>query len=85
MPLDKIIVSILLLVVYAYFFGQESFKKYLDDAVIITEHTENPAFITPPAITIFPMNPDHGSGQKVGDFNDLCSFTSQKFKFKECV
>ena len=53
MPLDKIIVSILLLVVYAYFFGQESFKKYLDDSVIITEHTENPAFITPPAITIF--------------------------------
>ena len=51
MPLDKIIVSILLLVVYAYFFGQESFKKYLDDAVIITEHTENPAFITPPAMT----------------------------------
>ena len=86
MPLDKIIVSILLLVVYAYFFGQESFKKYLDDAVIITEHTEHPAFITPPAITIFPMNPDHGSNRKLGDYNDLRSnFTQLKNEYVECV
>ena len=84
--IHKIIVNVLLLVVYAFFFGQESFKKYLDNAVIITEDTEHPSFITPPAITIFPMNPHHGSNRKLGDYNDLCSnFTKLKNEFVECV
>ena len=81
--IHKIIVNVLLLVVYAFFFGQESFKKYLDNAVIITEDTEHPAFITPPAITIFPMNPIHGANEKLVNFNLCSNFTGQKFE--ECV
>ena len=44
----KILVNIILLVIYAYFFGQHSIQKYLDQDLIITNKEEMSASIIPP-------------------------------------
>ena len=49
---------------YANFFGQYSFKKYFSNGVIVVKYEEEPATIPPPAIIIFPINPNTGNGWK---------------------
>ena len=50
--MDKIVlnvgVSIVLVAVYIYFFGQHSVQKFLNKSVIITENEENMDPINPP-------------------------------------
>ena len=76
MSLHKSVASIVLIIVYVYFFGQTSFRKYMDNAVIVTEDTEEPSFSIPqPVFTIFPpQNPNYGSNRKLGNgHGSLCS------------
>ena len=42
------IVSVALLIIYVYFFGQNSIRKYVDNAVFVTTLEEKPKYITPP-------------------------------------
>ena len=42
------IVSAALLIIYVYFFGQNSIKKYVDNAVFVTTLEEKPKSIPPP-------------------------------------
>ena len=42
--------NIVLLLVYACWFGQQSIRRYLDDAVYIIQQEEKPATINPPGI-----------------------------------
>ena len=44
----QIVVNLVLFFIYLFVFGQHSVKKYLDNAVIITETEERPPFISPP-------------------------------------
>ena len=44
----KILVKILLLVIYAYFFGQHSILKYLNQSLVITNKEETSTSIIPP-------------------------------------
>ena len=48
MSVDKVIVNIFLFVVYAYFFGQKSFHRFIDKSVITTKHNEKPSRMIPP-------------------------------------
>ena len=52
--MDKVVlnvaVSIVLVAVYIYFFGQHSVQKFLNKSVIITENEENQDAISPPGI-----------------------------------
>ena len=75
MSLHKSVASIVLIIVYVYFFGRTSFRKYMDNAVIVTEDTEEPSFSIPqPVFTIFPQNPNYGSNRKLrDDHGSLCS------------
>ena len=51
------IVSVALLIIYVYFFGQNSIRKYVDNAVFVTTLEEKPKYITPPGKynMFFPM------------------------------
>ena len=44
----NICVSVVLLILYVYFFGHDSVCKYLDKAVITTSKDEKSSLITPP-------------------------------------
>ena len=44
-------INIILLLIYLYFFGQMSIRRYLENAVFITEKEEYPVNITPPGKT----------------------------------
>ena len=44
----NILVNIVLFIIYAYYFGQQSIKKYIEKGVTIVEHTETPSVIPPP-------------------------------------
>ena len=48
----SVIVSVALLIIYVYFFGQNSIRKYVDNAVFVTTLEEKPKYITPPGITL---------------------------------
>ena len=52
--MDKVVlnvaVSIVLVAIYIYFFGQHSVQKFLNKSVIITENEENQDAISPPGI-----------------------------------
>ena len=43
-----ITVSVGLFITYVYFFGQDSFRKYLEGAIIIIEQEEKNVLIPPP-------------------------------------
>ena len=44
----QIIINIVLIIIYGYFFGQHSIKRYAVKGVIIIEQEENNVLITPP-------------------------------------
>ena len=44
----SVIVSVALLIIYVYFFGQNSIRKYVDNAVFVTTLEEKPKYINPP-------------------------------------
>ena len=48
MSVDKVVANIVLFIMYAYFFGHQSIKRYIDKAVITTKHSEKPSSIIPP-------------------------------------
>ena len=77
---SNFVVSLALLIIYIYFFGQQSIRRYLASEVIIIEQEEKDVSIPQPgkvvdlifinsaiyfpAITIFPVNPNTGRGRK---------------------
>ena len=44
----NVVVSIALLIIYAYWFGQPSLQKYLDNGVIVIKWEERTSDIPPP-------------------------------------
>ena len=44
----NILVNIVLFIIYAHYFGQQSVKKYLEKGVAIVRYTETPSVIPPP-------------------------------------
>ena len=58
--MDKVVlnvaVSIVLVAIYIYFFGQHSVQKFLNKSVIITENEENQDAISPPGIITYIQN-----------------------------
>ena len=47
---SNVVINIILIIIYVYFFGQHSLKRFLDKSVIITEHEEKQELIDPPGI-----------------------------------
>ena len=45
---SNVVINIILIIIYVYFFGQHSLKRFLDKSVIITEHEEKQDTIDPP-------------------------------------
>ena len=43
-----IFVNIVLFILYVWFFGMQSFRKYFDNGVTIISHEEKPTAIIPP-------------------------------------
>ena len=70
--IGNVAVSIILLITYYFYFGKDSFQRYLEKRIIITEHEEKHVTIPPPgkhltkscynksefvaAIVVFPQN-----------------------------
>ena len=46
--IGNIAVSIILLITYYFYFGKDSFQRYLEKRIIITEHEEKHVTIPPP-------------------------------------
>ena len=57
---SNVLVNIILIIIYVYFFGQHSVKRFLDKSVIVTEHKEKKESIDPPGteflLSIFLLN-----------------------------
>ena len=57
---SNVLINITLIIIYVYFFGQHSVKRFLDKSVIITEHEEKQESIDPPGteflLSIFLLN-----------------------------
>ena len=49
----NVVVSIVLVAIYIFFFGQHSVQKFLNKTVIITENEENHDAISPPGIITY--------------------------------
>ena len=49
---SNVVINIILIIIYVYFFGQHSVKRFLDKAVIITEHEEKQKLIDPPGMVM---------------------------------
>ena len=47
---SNVVINIILIIIYVYFFGQHSLKRFLNKSVIITEHEEKQELIDPPGI-----------------------------------
>ena len=44
----QVLIYVALISICIYAFGQNSLRKYIDDAIVITVNEEMPSFITPP-------------------------------------
>ena len=53
--LIHVAVNIGLVIIFVYFFGQNSVRKYLDNAVIVSKQEETATSIPPPGKKIFSM------------------------------
>ena len=49
---SNVVINIILIIIYVYFFGQHSVKRFLDKSVIITEHEEKQQLIDPPGMVL---------------------------------